>query len=90
MALQKVYAAELFFFGQSFKICERTREVRVPPPQPPPLPLATSFNTSVPSMRRPWMEGENEVHLMSRRRRRRHWLSFSRRAILKLCITLAI
>lgn len=22
MALQKVYAAELFFFGQSFKICE--------------------------------------------------------------------
>lgn len=24
MALQKVYAAELFFFGQSFKICEDT------------------------------------------------------------------
>lgn len=22
MALQKVYAAELFFFGQSFKICK--------------------------------------------------------------------
>lgn len=36
MALQKVYAAELFFLGQSFKICEHTREVKAPPPQPPP------------------------------------------------------
>lgn len=27
MALQKVYAAELFFFGQSFRICEDTPEV---------------------------------------------------------------
>lgn len=27
MALQKVYAAELFFFGQSFKICDKENKV---------------------------------------------------------------
>lgn len=39
MALQKVYAAELFFLGQSFKICEHTREVNAPPSLPPSPPF---------------------------------------------------
>lgn len=30
MALQKVYAAELFFFGQSFKICDNQQHGEKP------------------------------------------------------------
>lgn len=70
MALQKVYAAELLFFGQSFKICEDTREVKAPPSQPPSAPSRSLLSGAIYEMTLQ-MEGEDEAHLMSQRR---HWL----------------
>lgn len=47
MALQKVYAAELFFFGQSFRICEDTPEVNAPSSRPPSHPPTASFTACI-------------------------------------------
>lgn len=60
MALQKVYAAELFFFGQSFRICEDTPDVNAPSSRPPSHPSISSFKAYI---RRPcgWREKTRHI-----------------------------
>lgn len=67
MALQKVYAAELFFFGQSFKICRDTRGVNALSSRPPSLPPTAFFQAPSVAIYQTalQMEGKDEAHPMS-------------------------
>lgn len=60
MALQKVYAAELFFLGQSFRICKDTPEVNTASSRPPSHPSTASFKACV---ARPCRRREKTKHI---------------------------